>query len=205
VSPAPTVTVTAAITTPTASTNAVISSRILELESVIERGRQAFLEVGAALREISGRRLYREQGFKTFDEYCEKRWGWKRNKAYYYIQAAEVAENVHLSGQIPSLTQARELAVLPPDQQRQVAGHVDFSATTVRELKEEIQHVKNPEFEANKTPSFKPKSLRKVLTEKSYKAEIIRLTGAFARYHPVAAVHVEVRDSHIQVDIHGVN
>jgi hypothetical protein len=204
VNPAPTVTVTAATTTAT-STSAVISSRISELESVIERGRQAFLEVGAALREISGRRLYREQGFKTFEEYCETRWGWKRNKAYYYIQAAEVAENVHLSGQIPSLTQARELAVLPPDQQRQVADRVDFSATTVEELKEEIQHVKNPESERNKTSSFKPKSLRKVLTEKSYREEIVRLTRAYARHHAVAAVHVEVQDSHIQVDIHGVH
>lgn len=192
--------VVSAITT-AASTNAVTTSRISELESVIERGIPAFLEVGAALQEISEQRLYREQGFKTFKEYCEKRWGWKRNNAYYYIQAAEVAENVHLSGQIPSLTQARELAILPPDQQRHVADRVDFSTTTVRELKEKIQHVKNPESEAKKTTSFKPKSLRKVLTEKSYRAEVVRLTRAYAKYSPFTAVHVKVQDGHIRVDI----
>lgn len=74
--PAPTTTVKAAITTG-ALTSGVVSSRISALDAVIERGLQAFVEVGAAPREISEQRRYREQGFSTFEEFCKKRWGWK--------------------------------------------------------------------------------------------------------------------------------
>ena len=45
-----------------------------ELEAVIERGRQTFVDVGLALLEIRHRRLFREQGFATFTDYCRQRW-----------------------------------------------------------------------------------------------------------------------------------
>lgn len=119
------------------------AATLSELETVIERGLQTFVEVGRALGEICNRRLYREQGFDTFEDYCRERWGMERRTAYSYIESAEVAENVHLSAQsAPSLTQARELAVLTPEQQREVAATTDFGNTTVRELKERIAEVR---------------------------------------------------------------
>ena len=51
--------------------------RLSELEALIERGQQTFIEVGLALTEIRDSKLYR-QDFATFDQYCEKRWGWTR-------------------------------------------------------------------------------------------------------------------------------
>ena len=127
-------------------TEAITTTRTLgELESVIERGLQTFVEVGAALKEISEGKLYREQGFSTFEDYCKQRWGWERRQAYNYIAATEVAENVQSTAHsIPSLSQAAELSVLEPEQQREVASRIDFANTTVRELKEEIQRVKEP-------------------------------------------------------------
>jgi len=37
---------------------------------------QAFVEVTTALLEIRDRRLYKQAGHDTFEEYCQKRWGW---------------------------------------------------------------------------------------------------------------------------------
>jgi hypothetical protein len=103
---------------------------LAELEAVIERGQQTWIWVSLAYLEIRDRRLYRERGCPTFDDYCQQQWGIARQTAYAYIQAGTVAGNVLTSGQIPSLRQAVELAPLPPEQQREIAERVDFSTAT---------------------------------------------------------------------------
>lgn len=76
----------------------------------------------------SSPRLYREQGFGTFEEYCEKRWGMGRRNAYNHIQAAKAAENVQTFAQTqPSFGQSIELATLPAAQQREVVRAVEES------------------------------------------------------------------------------
>ena len=44
-----------------------------ELEQIVERGLANFVEVGRALAEISERKLYRAEGFDTFEKYCAER------------------------------------------------------------------------------------------------------------------------------------
>src|SRR5262245_29388958 len=77
------------------------TERLKALEAIIEHGLQTFVEVGAALFEIREQRLYREQGFTTFEEYCRKRWQWSKTHANRQIQAAEVAHNLTPIGVIP--------------------------------------------------------------------------------------------------------
>lgn len=113
---------------------------IQELESVIAQGQRTFIEVGNALAEIQERRLYRQYGYDTFDDYCKDRWGWTRDMGYKYISAANVARNVESILQTPpSLTQAIQMASLPAEQQQEIAERVDFSKTTVRELRTIVQ------------------------------------------------------------------
>lgn len=102
------------------SLNEVETNRLTELETVIERGLQTFVDVGTALLEIRDSRLYRND-YSTFEEYCRDRWGWERRHAYRLIDAATVVENVSLGTQIvpTSERQARPLTQLPPDQQRE--------------------------------------------------------------------------------------
>src|SRR5262249_48960236 len=116
---------------------------LAELEGVIERGLQTFVEVGEALREISERRLYRERGYGTFDEYCRERWGWSRFAGYQYIRAAEVAKNVESTQQSLSVTQAFELSRLEPEQQCKVAAEMDFSESSVRQVQRVVEEVKS--------------------------------------------------------------
>jgi hypothetical protein len=86
---------------------------LAELEAVIERGRQTFVEVGLALLEIRARRLFRELGFATFTDYCRQRWDFTPQRAVQLIQAAEVVEAVStLTGDAPTV--ARHAEALAP-------------------------------------------------------------------------------------------
>jgi SAM-dependent methyltransferase len=54
-------------------------------------------EVGWHLTAIRDGRLYRAAGFDTFDDYCLKRWNWRRAHAYRMIDAAAVRAQLELS------------------------------------------------------------------------------------------------------------
>lgn len=68
-------------------------SRLIECETIIERGLQTFVEVGIALAEIRESRLYRLT-HGTFEEYCGERWGIERRRAYQLIDASAVVTNI---------------------------------------------------------------------------------------------------------------
>lgn len=98
------------------------AERLTELEAVIDRGRQTFIEVGQALLEIRDARLYRAD-FGTFEDYCLERWGFSRFTAYDLIKTSEVVQLVEEVQQTaPTREQARELAPLRshPETLRQV-------------------------------------------------------------------------------------
>ncbi len=102
--------------------------RLAELETVIERGLQTFIEVGSALMEIRNSRLYRQM-YATFEEYCQERWDLRKSRTYQLMDAAEVVENLKSStivelssGHTPlpaNEAQARPLAKLGLEMQRQ--------------------------------------------------------------------------------------
>lgn len=92
------------------------SSRLTELETVIEHGLKTFVDVGNALLEIRDSRLYRaEHG--TFEDYCRDRWGMSRIHAHRMIEAASVTSNLLPIGNIlpANEAQARPLTQLPPN------------------------------------------------------------------------------------------
>jgi hypothetical protein len=139
------------------------------------------------------RRFYREQGFRTFEEYCQERWGWTRDAGYRYVRASEAARNVETTLQTkPSLSQAVEFASLPPDEQRSVAAEVDFEQTTVQELKEIVKEVKagTPpamavHFSSASEEWYTPprsRTGRRAYRESAVAKDVaIRLRGGFAR------------------------
>jgi len=76
------------------------SKRLIELEKVIEAGQQTFIEVGTALAEIRDARLYKAD-YKTFENYCVSKWGFKRAHAYRLIAAAGIAKDLSPNGDTP--------------------------------------------------------------------------------------------------------
>lgn len=98
------------------------ADRLDELERVVDRGLQTFVEVGTALGEIRDRRLYRAT-HATFEDYCRERWGMGRSHAYRMIDAAEVVRAVSPNGDIGSPSSesvARELVPVMRDDPERV-------------------------------------------------------------------------------------
>jgi hypothetical protein len=120
--------------------------RFVTLERQVE---ESFLTAARALREINARRLYRES-YPTFEDYIRARFDFTKRLAYYYIDAANIADNlfgselkVHVMP--TSETQLRPLKNLPPERQRIVweraferAGGKAPSGALVRQTKEEL-------------------------------------------------------------------
>jgi hypothetical protein len=67
-----------------------LSSELVRLERVIERGLQSFLDVGEALVRIRDGQLYHASGYPSFSRYLEGRWQMTRRRAYQLINTAEV-------------------------------------------------------------------------------------------------------------------
>lgn len=62
-------------------------------EEVIARELRGFLEVGRALVAIRDNKLYRSE-YKTFEQYCQKRWELARSTAYSMMAGSKISENL---------------------------------------------------------------------------------------------------------------
>ncbi len=118
------------------------------LELKVER---AVYQAGDALRELRDRRLYRNT-HKSWEDYCQDRFGYTPRKAYYLISAADVIDHLSSCEQIVHTlptkeNQCRELAKLSPEQQTEAwiesvsrtGGKRVPPASTVRSVVEEIK------------------------------------------------------------------
>lgn len=86
-------------------------------EEIIAAGLKTFVDVGRALADIRGARLYRDT-HGTFEAYCEQRWNLSRSLAYDTIAAAETAGALSAIADSPlpqNVGQARELRGLDPE------------------------------------------------------------------------------------------
>ena len=95
-----------------------------ELEEIIHKGLKSFLEVGLALRTIQQKELYKQAGYTDFRKYCKETFDLDKSRAYRYINASEVSENVSpiLATLNVRLNESnyRVLAPLAKEQQKEV-------------------------------------------------------------------------------------
>lgn len=93
-------------------------------EEVVEAGLDSFMAVGQALAEISNRKLYKLDGFATFEEYARSRWNLDRSFAYKQIRASAAVKvlSAHFdSSALPrNEAQARELTTLDKNEEHVV-------------------------------------------------------------------------------------
>lgn len=113
---------------------------LIVYEQVIQRGKQAFVEVGNALRKIRDGRGYRFT-HSTFEDYVEQRWGFSVSTGYRLMDASEVSENLPPVGEI-SFTQAAAIASLPQEQQRQFVEENNLAEMTKREVEKAVKEWK---------------------------------------------------------------
>ena len=108
------------------------SKRLAELEKLIARGKQTFVEVGLALAEIRDLRLYKRE-YSSFREYCQAKWGWNRTYAHYMIEGAEVVKSLpeKVFTIVNTEAAARELGKAPVEQRAAILEAVVADGTPV--------------------------------------------------------------------------
>lgn len=118
------------------------SSELSQHEEVIRRGLNTFVEVGAALLAIRDGRLYRAE-FGTFEDYCQERWGIKRQRAYELMSAAGVVNVLsEISDKLPEReSHVAPLASLEPEQQREAWARVIETAQDGKVTAAHVQSV----------------------------------------------------------------
>lgn len=91
------------------------------LEKIVQTGKSTFVTVGLALMEICERRLYRRD-WGSFNEYCEKKWGWTRQRAAQLMNATAVVQALpsHLSTTVDTERTARAVAKVEPSKRAEV-------------------------------------------------------------------------------------
>jgi hypothetical protein len=65
-------------------------AKLAKAEADIEKNLLSFVVVGLRLKEIRDERLYEEDEYNDFPEYCERRWGQALSRAYQLINAAHI-------------------------------------------------------------------------------------------------------------------
>lgn len=84
------------------------------LESLILKHQEGFLTVASAAFAIRDKKLYRAH-YPSWEEYCQKRWGWTQHRANQLIRGAEIVQELP-KGLVTTVTTeraARALAKVP--------------------------------------------------------------------------------------------
>ena len=120
--------------------------RLTELENQI---RKAFYEAGLAFREIREKRLYKIEGFNSFENYLKEKWGKSKSHANYLIDAAKIISEDLLpisSGKVPlptTETQVRPLKKLKPEERQEVWRKACETAPNGKVTETHVKNVKN--------------------------------------------------------------
>ncbi len=94
------------------------AEKLARYEAVIEKGLDTSVEVGIAMLAIKAQKLYKVEGYSTFEDYCEKRWDRSRTWGHRLAVAASitltVAENVLPRGDTAVPTNEKQARALAP-------------------------------------------------------------------------------------------
>lgn len=127
--------------------------RLEHLETLINKGMKAFLEVGSALAEIQSNRLYRAQ-YLTFEDYCQTRWGFTASRGRQLISAVEaIASLPEDLPQPENAAQAEALAAIDEDERGGVwrdaleEAEIEDRNVTARDIREAAERRANNSLE----------------------------------------------------------
>lgn len=169
--------------------------RLDELEETIEKGVQSFVKVGNALAEIRDAKLFREE-HKSFEAYCQHKFGWGSRRAYQLIEAAAVVTEPEQSanncsqngsGTPKNEGQARALADVPAADRKQVMAEASKDGKpTAKKIKAAAEKI------AEQKAADKPPATKVV---KSERGETVpeRLHWAFEDHSIFATIDSNIR------------
>lgn len=138
------------------------STNLSELEAIVEKGKDTFVEVGMALMRIRDAKLYKTT-HDSWEKYCKDRWKWGRNYADKLARAAAVsADLIELGTMVPNERVARQLSLVPEADRKLVLADATALAggtPTAAQVREAIElradgKAKSPSIQDMRTPRW---------------------------------------------------
>ena len=115
--------------------NIVINTQAIEM---------SLYEVCKGLKTMRDEKLYKELGYKNFEEYCEKETKFSRVNVYRYIS---IAENLPEDFVTPVLqigaTKLSLLSKLTEEERTEITENTDLETVSKRELEEKIKEIRS--------------------------------------------------------------
>src|SRR5690242_1873908 len=90
-----------------------------------------------ALRQIHDDKLYKVAGHKSFEDYCEKRWGYSKSHAYRLIDHAKIVDQLKSEG--AEILPAGEGVTRPLQKLRRISKSEDDFTQRVSEAWQIVQ------------------------------------------------------------------
>jgi len=164
--------------------NVVERGDFRKAEAIIEKNLATFVETGQALLDIREGRLYRES-YKTFQSYCQERWGFGSRRAEQLIESADTAASLKgvTTVKLSNEGQARELAGLTEEVAKDILEQVAAEATaagkpiTAAAIKAKREHPPSAE-NANNCSHFVPEGGGEAAATKKAKTALGQLVRA---------------------------
>ena len=105
---------------------------------------QNLYDMCSALKRMRDGKLYKELGYQNFEDYCKEEAGISRQHAYRYIAILEkLPSDFVTSGRQIGEHKLYLLTALTDEQRQEITETVDLESTTVRELREQIAHLRD--------------------------------------------------------------
>ena len=110
--------------------------------SGIQLASQGLYQMAQGFKRMRDGKLYKELGYKSFEEYCQTVAGITSRQAYNYISIVEKlpADFVNSSSQI-GVKKLALLTALTDDQREEIAENTDLEQTSVKELQRKIKEL----------------------------------------------------------------
>ena len=122
------------------------------IKTSAQLAQQSLYDMCMGFKEMRDSKLYKELGYTEFGDYCEKETGFSRMNVYNYISIAEKLPKdfVNSSLQI-GVKKLTLLSKLSEDDRTEITETTDLESTTVKELKAQIESLKNERDRALKS------------------------------------------------------
>ena len=104
---------------------------------------QSLYEMCMGFKEMRDSKLYKELGYNTFEDYCEKETGFTRVNVYRYISIAENLPQDFVTSRLQiGVKKLTLLSKLSEEERTEITEKTDLENTTVRELEQQIKQIR---------------------------------------------------------------
>ena len=109
-----------------------------------QAAQMSLYEVCKGLKMMKDDKLYKELGYRNFEEYCEKETGFTRKNAYKYISIIEKLPSEFVSpGRQIGTSKLYLLSTLSEEERTEITESTDLESVSKRELEEKIKEIRS--------------------------------------------------------------